>query len=120
MGDDAMVDLATFLQSGLADFTSQIDAETKSPVGADPTHGQELFAACAACHGDDGRLLNFGSDDEPEYVGTIALDNPWEFLHKVRSGQPGTAMPAAMDGDWTLGDLLDLLAFAQTLPVVAP
>jgi thiosulfate dehydrogenase len=120
MGDDAIADLATFLQTGLVDFTSRIDAETKSAIGADPDHGKELFAVCAACHGQDGRLLNFGSDTEPEYVGTIALDNPLEFLHKVRAGQPGTAMPASMDGDLSMDDLLDLLAFAQTLPVAAP
>jgi thiosulfate dehydrogenase len=120
MGDDAIADLATFLQSGLVDLTSGIDAETKSAVEGDSAHGKELFAACAACHGEDGRMLNFGSDEEPEYIGTLALDNPWEFLHKVRAGQPGTAMPATIDGGWSVDDLLDLLAFAQTLPVVAP
>jgi cytochrome c553/nitrate reductase cytochrome c-type subunit len=120
MGDDAISDLATFLRSGLVDFTPLIDAETKSAVSGDTAHGQELFAPCAACHGEDGRQLNFGSDDEPEYVGTIALDNPWEFLHKVRAGQPGTAMPASIDGDWSIEDLLDVLAFSQTLPVESP
>lgn len=120
IGDDAIADLVTFLQTGLVDFSSGIDAETKSAIGADSAHGEDLFAACAACHGVDGRMLNFGSDEEPEYIGTLALDNPWEFLHKVRAGQPGTAMPAAMDGGWSMEDFLDLLAFAQTLPVVAP
>jgi thiosulfate dehydrogenase len=120
MGDDALADLAAFLKSGLVDFTSLINAEAKTPVKADAAHGKELFAGCAACHGEDGRTLNFGSQDEPEYVGTIALDNPWEFLHKVRSGQPGTTMPAAIDKGWSTDDLLDLLAFAQTLPVAAP
>ncbi|MHB8775026.1 MAG: c-type cytochrome, partial [Bellilinea sp.] len=120
MDDEALGDLATFLQSGLVDVSPLIDTATKSAVNGDAAHGKELFALCAACHGEDGRVFNFGSDAEPEYVGTIALDNPWEFLHKVRSGQPGTAMPAAMDSGWSLDDLLDLLAFAQTLPVVAP
>lgn len=120
MGEDAIADLVTFLQSGLVDFTTLIDSETKSPIDADATHGEELFASCAACHGEDGLVLNFGNEEEPEYIGTLALDNPLEFLHKVRAGQPGTSMPAAMDGDWSMQDLLDLLAFAQTLPVVAP
>ncbi|MGE5123547.1 MAG: c-type cytochrome, partial [Acidobacteriaceae bacterium] len=120
MGDEAVNDLAAFLQSGLVDVTPLINAETKSAVNGDSTHGKNLYASCAACHGEDGLLLNFGSEDEPEFVGTIALDNPWEFLHKVRVGQPGSIMPAAMDGNWSLEDLLDLLTFAQTLPVVAP
>jgi thiosulfate dehydrogenase len=120
MGDEAVNDLAAFLQSGLVDVTPLIDAETKSAVNGDSTHGKDLYAVCAACHGEDGLLLNFGSAEEPEFVGTIALDNPWEFLHKVRVGQPGSIMPAAMDGNWSFEDLLDLLSFAQTLPVVAP
>jgi thiosulfate dehydrogenase len=65
-------------------------------------------------------MLNFGSDDDPEYVGTIAVDNPWEFFHKVRVGQPGTSMPASLDSGWSQQDLLDLLAFAQSLPLEAP
>ncbi len=120
MGEAALADLATFLQTGLIDFTPLIDAETKSAVGGDAANGEELFATCASCHGADGRVLNFGNEEEPEYIATIALDNPWEFIHKVRSGQPGTAMPAAMDGDWSLEDLVDLLAYAQTLPVETP
>ena len=37
-------------------------------------------------------LYQWGDDfvnEEPEWVGTIAVDNPWEFMHKVRVGQPG-------------------------------
>lgn len=120
MGAEAILDLATFLETGLEDYTPLIDAETRSAAGGDSGRGQELYASCAACHGEDGRSLNFGSDDEPEYVGTIALDNPWEFLHKVRAGQPGTGMPATIDAGWSLEDLLDLLAFSQSLPTEAP
>jgi len=75
---------------------------------------------CTTCHGADGRLLNFGDATEPEYVGTIAGDNTWEFIHKVRLGQPGTPMPAAIDSGWSLEDVIDLLTFAQTLSAGAP
>lgn len=120
MGDEAVTDLATFLKNGLVDVSPLIDAETKAAIGGDTAQGEELYAACSGCHGDDGRTLNFGSDEEPEYVATIALDNPWEFIHKVRAGQPGTAMPASLDSGWDEQDLLDLLAFAQSLPTEAP
>ncbi len=120
MGEEALLDLVTFLRTGLEDYAPLIDAETNTAAGGDLNHGGELHASCSGCHGEDGRSLNFGSEDEPEYVGTIALDNPWEFLHKVRAGQPGTGMPASMDRDWSLEDLRDLLAFAQSLPVEAP
>jgi len=66
----------------MVDVTPLIDPETKSPVGGDAAHGEELFASCAACHGEDGLTLNFGSEDEPEFVGTIALDNPWSSCIK--------------------------------------
>jgi mono/diheme cytochrome c family protein len=120
MGDEAINNLAAFLKSSLVDVSPLIDPETKAAIGGDTANGEELFAGCAACHGDDGLLLNFGGDDDPEYVGTIAFDNPWEFLHKVRAGQPGTGMPAALDAGWSMDDLLDLLAFSQTLPIEAP
>ncbi len=117
MGEDAITDLANFIKEGLVDVTPLIDAETKAAIGGDVTQGEELYSAtCVSCHGEDGKALNFGSADEPEYVGTIALDNPWEFIHKVRAGQPGTGMPASLDANWSMQDVLDLLVFAQTLP----
>jgi thiosulfate dehydrogenase len=121
MGDQAILDLVSFIKEGLVDLTTVIDYETKAPIDGDLEEGEELYeGSCAACHGDDGRLLNFGSADEPEYVGTIAVDNPWEFVHKVRAGQPGTGMPSAIDGGWNLKDVIDLLAYSQTLPTEAP
>ena len=120
MDEAALTDLVRFLQAGLVDVTPLIDAETKAAIGGDTALGEELYATCAGCHGEDGRTLNFGSDDDPEYVGTIAVDNPWEFFHKVRVGQPGTSMPASLDSGWSQQELLDLLAFAQSLPIEAP
>ena len=120
MGEAAATDLATFIKEGLEDYSPLIDGD-KQAVGGDAAHGEELFAMCSACHGADGTNLNFGSDDDPEYVGTIATDNPWEFFHKVRAGQPGSspAMPSAITNGWTLDDVLDVLAYAQSLPTEA-
>jgi thiosulfate dehydrogenase len=117
MGEQAMADLAAFIREGLADYTPMIDSD-KQAIGGDGGHGKELFALCSACHGADGTTLNFGSDDEAEYVGTIAIDNPWEFFHKVRAGQPGSnpPMPSAIVNGWSLDDVLDVLTYAQTLP----
>lgn len=120
MGAEAINNLVGFLISGLVDYSPLIDSETKAAAGGDLANGETLYAGCSACHGEDGRSLNFGDEDEPEYVGTIALDNPWEFLHKVRAGQPGTGMPSALEAGWSMDELLDLLSFAQTLPVESP
>ncbi len=121
MGEEALGSMVTFLQDGLVDLREYIDYDTKTPLEADANHGQELYDnTCTACHGLDGRSINFGGDDDPEYVGTIAIGNPWEFAHKVRAGQPGTDMPASIDSGWSMQDVMDVLAFSQSLPVEAP
>jgi len=121
MGEDALTDLASFIVAGLIDVSPYINADTKAAIGGDAANGEELFnSICAACHGADGRTLNFGDEDDPAYVGNIANDNPWEFIHKVRVGQPGTGMTVGLDVGWSMQEVVDLLAFAQSLPVEAP
>lgn len=114
----ALTHLATFLKHGLVDLAPVIDAKAKKPVKADAARGKQRFAVCAACHGPEGTKLNFGKPDKPEYVGTVAKENPWEFIHKVRAGQPGSdpPMPAGVETGMSLQDVLDVLAYAQTLP----
>ena len=68
------------------------------------------------CHGETGRVINFGSKEKTEFVGTVASGNPWEFIHKVRSGQPGTKMPSAIVSKWKDQDISDLLTYVRTLP----
>jgi thiosulfate dehydrogenase len=121
MGDAALESLVLFLRDGQVDVSPYIDETTKAVVGGDASAGEALYAgACTACHGADGRTINFHDPDDPEYVATIALDNPWEFIHKVRAGQPGTAMPSAIDNGWSFQDVVDVLAYAQTLPTDPP
>ncbi len=110
-------DVVKFIKEGIIDETPYIDDASGTPIGADVTRGGVLFGAvCAACHGSDGKQLNFGDQAEPEYVGTVATDNPWEFLHKVRFGQPGTVMPSAIRMGWSIQDVVNVLGYAQTLP----
>lgn len=70
--------------------------------------------ACSVCHGADGKTIPFGST--PEFVGTIAQDNPWEFQHKVRFGQPSTGMGASVPDGGTTQDVNDVGAHSATLP----
>ena len=66
--------------------------------------------------GPDGLAAPPGADaGYDDFVGLIANENPWEFQHKVRFGQPGTPMPA-QDILLTLDEVSDLSAYAQTLP----
>lgn len=113
--DEGAMDLmVAFIQDGLTDTTPYINAD--KTVNGDAVAGEALYEECAECHGDDGKLVNFGDEDEPEYVGTIANDNPWEFLHKAINGQPGTHMLQGREMGWTIEDIINILAHAQTLP----
>ncbi|MBI2831781.1 MAG: c-type cytochrome [Chloroflexi bacterium] len=117
--DEQIAALAAFLKAGaVIDEAQYIDYTTKKPKSADAVKGKQLYGSnCAACHGVDGKMLNFGSTDKPEYVGTVAADNPWETLHKIRFGQPGAPMPSGIEMQWSIQDMLDMLAHSQTLPV---
>jgi thiosulfate dehydrogenase len=65
----------------------------------------------------DGRYLSFNyaiKRIKPAYVGTVAKENPWEVLHKIRWGHP-TAMMISLNF-LTPEEQNDVLAFCQTLP----
>ncbi|NOZ06805.1 MAG: cytochrome c [Chloroflexi bacterium] len=123
MSDADLTDLATFITTAVVDTDLIIDPATKAVKG-NATDGKALYdSTCAACHGADGLAIDFhaGTDEGPEFVGTVANENPWELFNKIRSGQPGEAMPAQLDpssmtGSWTLDEVSDVLAYAQTLP----
>ena len=115
MGEAYIQALVTFMQKETFDSAAYINAD--GTVNGDPARGQVKFeATCAACHGLDGKKMNFGDAAEPEYVGTVAADNPWEFFHKVSFGQPGEPMPAGIGLGYTMEDRANLAAYAQTLP----
>lgn len=110
-----MEKLALFVSLGQIDLDLHIDRATLKSRG-DAGRGAPYFQTiCAVCHGFEGKNLNFGTPGEPEFVGTIARENPWEFMHKARFGQPGIPMISLI----TLPDatIADLLALTQTLPV---
>lgn len=113
-----IADLVNFLKNGLVDMGRHVDYKTKHPIGGDAGRGNSLYAVCGACHGPDGKKLNFGSEKSPEYVGTIAKTNPQEFLHKILVGQPGSnpVMPGALEMGWPISQVVDVLAYSQTLP----
>ncbi len=117
LSEAAREDLADFLKEYIIDDTRYIDYNTKEAIAANVASGEALYSqTCRRCHGSDGRWINFGSEEEPEYVGTVASGNPWEALHKIRFGNPGTSMPSAIAGDWSTQNMVDVLGYAQTLP----
>ena len=112
--DKAVERLALFVSAGQIDVNPYIDGATKKTKG-DSTRGARFYqTVCAICHGFDGKTLNFGDAKAPEYVGTLAQENPWEALHKIRNGQPGVPMIALTV--LSIQDQVDIVAYAQTLP----
>ena len=116
MSEEALLDLATFIQSGLIDMSMYVNAD-KSAAG-DAAAGQPLYASdCASCHGDDAMLMNFGDDDDPEYLFDLAAGNPWGVLHKIANGQPATGMPSEFAAGMSIQSMVDIVAYLQSLVI---
>lgn len=117
MDEQALTDLALFISQEIVDY-SQLVGEEKAALSTDFATGNDLYQeTCSECHGPEGLAVNFGKlVTDLEYVGGLAAGNPWEFLHKVRFGQPGTEMPSGIDIGWSLEEQGALLAYVQTLP----
>jgi cytochrome c553 len=130
---DSISKLAVFLKKGLIDLTLRIDYENKRPKMADARNGMKLFnKKCANCHNEKGNGLNFGSEDKREYIGTVANNNPWELIHKVRFGEPGAIcpslriqlklsveekrMPSGIETGYIMSDVMDILEYSRSLP----
>jgi mono/diheme cytochrome c family protein len=118
--DKAVEWIARFVSAGQIDMDTYIDRNTKMAKG-DPSSGAKLYdTVCAICHGRDGKMLNVVDADDPAvadgslYVGTVAREDPWRTLHKIRNGQPGTPMISLMA--LSVEEQANVLAYVQTLP----
>ena len=129
LSDAQLWSLTKFVLEGAMNLDALIDPNGRFIGDAD--RGETLFKepiganqACATCHGDDGLTKPIdamtdivgASPDFEDYPGAIANENPWEFQHKVRFGQPGTSMASTIDQGFTSQELADLGAFVQMLP----
>ncbi|MBI5057322.1 MAG: cytochrome c [Nitrospirae bacterium] len=107
--------LALFVSLGQIDVDLFINRETKKSFG-DVASGSRIYlATCIKCHGVDGKEINMSTDKNTvRYIGTVANKNPYETLHKIRWGHPGTPMISLLFLE--LKEQLDVLAFCQALP----
>lgn len=115
----ALRKLALFLSKGQIGMDQYIDRATKLARG-DARRGASFFQTiCAICHGFDGSQMVSKSATELAafgdrgYLGSIASDNPYETLHKIRNGQPGVGMAALRV--LSVQDQVDVVAYMQTL-----
>lgn len=112
--DDELARIAAFVSRG-QDDTARFVAPKTGAVKGDKERGKAIFqSVCAACHGFQGKLLNWGSTKKPAYVGTEANAAPDEVLHKIRNSHPGAAMINLRA--FAIEDAAAVLAYAKTLP----
>ncbi|MHB0922493.1 MAG: c-type cytochrome [Bellilinea sp.] len=110
--------LIAFIQNGLIDDNLYIDMVSLKVLNGDLENGKALYlAACAECHGDDGRLIQFRYEGQDINLGKLAIQDPWRFLHRTRFGTArAPEMVIGTELGWTAQDGRDVLLFAQTLP----
>lgn len=112
---DAIEALAYFVSYGQIDMKLYINRDTDKAAG-NLVNGAKIYAnTCGKCHGTDGKKINFKTEEKPQYLGTLANKNPWETMHKMRYGQPGTDMISLMF--LSEKEQVDVLAYCQSLPV---
>lgn len=115
ISDDELARVAAFVSRGQVDMSKFIDLKTRKIIAGNVDRGREVFqTTCAACHGYDGKLLNWGDKDEPAYVGTEGRDVPDEVMHKILSAHTGVQMINLRA--FPLDYAVDVLAYTATLP----
>jgi mono/diheme cytochrome c family protein len=93
INEEELARLAAFVSRGQVDMSAYIDLATREIIAGDIDHGRAIFqTVCAACHGFDGRRLDWGDADGPAYVGTEAVAAPDEVLNKILNAHPGVEM----------------------------
>lgn len=115
--DEEMMRVAVFLGEGLVDMRGFIDYETRSVMASagDPERGRAIYQTiCAACHGFDGRALDWGEDGEHNFVGTEAAALPDEVFNKISNAHPGVAMVNLRA--FPVEDRISVLRYIASLP----
>jgi thiosulfate dehydrogenase len=114
--DDELARIAAFVSRGQVDMSTIVDGETRAILAGDPERGRGIYqTVCAACHGFDGRFMDWGDDGEHAYVGTEATTVPDEVLNKILNAHTGVAMVNLRA--FPLDAAVDVLSYTATLPV---
>ena len=114
--------LVAFIQAGTIDDNQYIDLVSLKVLNGDSTNGKNRYdSSCAKCHGDDGTAMVFRMEGQNVTLGTLAVTNPWRFLHRTRFGTAAAPdMPIGRSLGWSEQDGRDVLLYAQTFPSGLP
>jgi hypothetical protein len=111
-------DLLAFLVGKVVDTDQYVNQSSGQFIG-DPVVGQGhynamgTFSRCSDCHGSNGGAINFGTPQDPEYLGTVATNEPYVFLHRTRLGFPGVPMLGWIANGGTDQGAADIGRYAQ-------
>ena len=96
LSDQDVADLVAFIDqedinvnnyiNGSGQFTGSVAQGQVNYETGGTTH-------CVTCHGPDGTTINFGTVQDPVWLGTLADTEPGRLLHKTRYGNAGGPMP---------------------------
>lgn len=117
LSDTRINDLVAFVLAGAIDDAPYINTPSGAFLG-DPAQGLNNYTggtqpSCDVCHGANGANINFGTPSNPEFVGTVATENPWEFLHKIRFAAPAAPMPSWLSTGGSNAGAADIGRYVQ-------
>ncbi|MBN4058840.1 cytochrome c [bacterium AH-315-J04] len=118
LSDQDARDLVQFILDLTIDTDNYIGIDSAfmgDPVAGEINYTTAGTTSCITCHGAEGTTINFGTPEEPEWVGTIAAQNPWELMHKIRFGQPNSPMPSWLADGGSDQGAADIGAYAQAM-----
>ncbi len=119
INDEELKRLAVFVSRGQVDMRTFLDYSKRKVNAGNVEHGREIFqTTCAACHGFDGRALDWGASPEHNYVGTEAVEVPDEVMHKILNAHTGVQMINLRA--FPFENAIDVIAYAATLPLDPP
>ncbi|GIV63292.1 MAG: hypothetical protein KatS3mg045_0631 [Bellilinea sp.] len=116
LNDADLTALAIFIRQGVIDDNRFIDPVSLKPIGGDLQNGKALYEqGCASCHGSDGQTITFRYEGQTVSLGTLAVQDPWRFLHRTRFGTArAPQMTIGLNLGWSPQEGRDVLLYAQT------
>jgi thiosulfate dehydrogenase len=116
LSEDDVDSVIAFIQTGLINDNEYIDLVTRKVIGGDLNNGKQKYGqACSSCHGEDGTMATFRYEGTEVALGTLAIQDPWRFLHRTRFGTArAPEMPLGYEVGWTPEDGRDVVYYVQS------
>lgn len=116
LSEDDLNSVVAFIQEGLVNDNEYIDLVTRKVLDGNLSNGRQKYEqVCATCHGEDGTKATFRYEGAEISLGTLAVQDPWRFLHRTRFGTArAPEMPIGYELGWTAEDGRDVVYYVQS------